>query len=231
MNSAKHTVLQAVPTAKRQVVRDSEILSAAVSGSSEAFAELYALYSPRLYKAIFSIMRNPADTEDVLQETFLRVYLALHSFEGRSSFYSWLTQIAINTALMSLRKRRTRAKISFDPHSNDSDEIFCFEIKDPAPNPEQVCHANQLRLKLLRAIEGLRPCLREPIEMHLANQASMKEISHTLNISIASVKARLHRARSRLSATHILKSCTTIAPHSKFSKPQLMVADEGEKVR
>lgn len=218
MNGAKHPVLHAIPTAKRQVVRNSEILSAAVSGSSEAFSELYALYSPRLYKTIFSIMRNPADTEDVLQETFLRVYLALHTFEGRSSFYSWLTQIAINTALMSLRKRRTRAQIPFNPHSNDCDETFCCEIKDPAPNPEQACHTNQLRLKLLRAIEGLSPCLREPIEMHLANQSSMKEISRTLDISIASVKARLHRARSRLSATHILKSCANIAPHSKFGK-------------
>lgn len=202
MNGWKHQVRQAVPTAKRTCVRDSEILSAAVSGSSEAFSELYAVYSPRLYKTIFSMMRNPADTEDVLQETFLRVYSALHTFEGRSSVYSWLTRIAINTALMTLRKRRTRAKISFDPHASDFVERLCLEIKDPAPNPEQVCHTNQLRLKLLSAIEELSPGLRDTIEMQIANQSSMKEISQTLDISIATVKARLHRARSRLSSIH-----------------------------
>jgi len=147
----------------------------------------------------------------------LRVYLALHTFEGRSSFYSWITQIAINTALMCIRKRRARAEMCFDPYPDELAETIGFEIKDPSPTPEQICHATQLRFKLQRAIQGLSPCLREPIAMHLEKQATMKEISRTLEISIASVKARLHRARSRLASTYVLKNCAKSARHAKAS--------------
>jgi RNA polymerase sigma-70 factor (ECF subfamily) len=220
MSGENHPSLSSVHTMKRPAGRDSEIVLAAQAGSPEAFSELYALYSRRLYRTIIAITRNAADTEDVLQETFLRGYIALHTFEGRASFYSWLTQIAINTALMVLRKRRIRAEILFDPQPDDLAEAVCFEFKDQAPNPEQVCDSSQRRVNLQHAIQNLSPHLREPIEMKLANDSSMKEIGRALDISVAAVKTRLHRARARLSAS---LSCN-IPQHSTVFRRHLSVA-------
>jgi RNA polymerase sigma-70 factor, ECF subfamily len=201
MNGANHATFMNVPTTERGSTRDHEIVVASQAGSPGAFAELYRIYSQRLYKTIIAITRSPEDAEDALQETFLRAYLAIHTFEGRSTVYSWLTRIAINSALLILRKRRVRAEIKFDPQPDDRAETFCLEIKDPAPNPEQVCDLRQRRMRLQRAIRNLNACLREPIRMWMTRECSVKEISRSLNISEAAVKTRLHRARIRLSAT------------------------------
>ena len=199
MNSPDRIPHSNVELPNRAIARDDEIVSAVRAGSPGAFAELHAIYSRRLYKTIIAITRNPEDAEDVLQETFLRVHLSLDTFEGRSSFYSWLTQVAINSALLCLRKRRSRAEVVFDPKPDDRVETLFFEVKDPAPNPEQVYDLRQRQVRLRSAIRNLSPHLREPIEMRLACDSSMKEISRALDISIASVKTRLHRARLRLS--------------------------------
>jgi RNA polymerase sigma-70 factor, ECF subfamily len=180
---------------------DNEIVERAQAGSPEAFAELHRIYSLRLYKTIIAITRNPEDAEDALQETFLRAHLAIRAFEGRSSVYSWLTRIAMNSALMLLRRRRARPEILFDPQPDTSAKTFSFEVKDSAPNPEQVYALRQRRVKLLRAIHGLSPGLRETIRMRVVKGASLEEIGRSLNISETAVKARIHRARRRLSVT------------------------------
>lgn len=204
MKANNHSLLPDLCPSARPIVREGDLLLAANSRSPEAFASLYATYSPRLYRTIIAITKNHADAEDVLQETFLRVYLALDTFEGRSSFYSWLTQIAINSALMLLRKRRNRAEVAVDDYADNSAETIYFEFKDPAPNPEQVYQSRQSRAKLECVIQKLSPRLRQPIEMQLAEDSSMKEISRRLGISVASVKARLHRARARLCTSQVL---------------------------
>jgi RNA polymerase sigma-70 factor, ECF subfamily len=200
MNGASHPTFINVHKTERGSTRDNEIVAAAQAGSPEAFAELYAIYSPRLYRTILGITRSREDAEDALQDTFLRVCLAIHAFEGRASIYSWMTRIAINSAVLILRKRRVRAEILFDPQPDDRAEKLCLEIKDPAPDPEQICHLRQCRMRLQWAIRNLSVRLREPIRMRMAKESSVKEISRSLDISEAAVKARLHRARMRLSA-------------------------------
>src|SRR6201997_3974550 len=117
--------------------REDPLVRAVQAGVPEAFAQLYAIYSPRLYRTITKITKNPEDAQDVLQETFLRAHLRVHAFEGRSGIYSWLSRIAINCALMILRKRRTRPEVLFDPQSDRRCEMTFFEVKDSAPNPEE----------------------------------------------------------------------------------------------
>jgi RNA polymerase sigma-70 factor, ECF subfamily len=162
-----------------------------------AFAELYATYSPRLYKTILVITKNHEDAEDALQEVFLRVHLKLHTFEGRSSIFSWLTRIAINSALMVLRRRRARPEALFDPHQDSREDTPYFEIKDSSPSPEQICDWRQRKVRVLDEIRNLDPSLQAPIRMQMMD-SSMKEICCALDISQAAVKARLHRARRRL---------------------------------
>jgi RNA polymerase sigma-70 factor (ECF subfamily) len=95
-------------------LQSKHLVAAARSGSSAAFAELREIYAQRVYRKILTMTKNREDAEDALQDTFLRAYLALHTFEERSSFYTWVTRIAMNSALMILRKRRLRSEVSFD---------------------------------------------------------------------------------------------------------------------
>jgi RNA polymerase sigma-70 factor (ECF subfamily) len=200
MSRADYPAPLNVHAEEREVARDKEIVSAAQAGSPGAFADLYAAHSRRLYKTIIAITRNSADAEDALQETFLRAYLAFHSFEGRSNVYSWLARIAINSALLILRKRRARSEILFDPRSDAQVATFCFEVQDSAPTPEQAYDLRHRRVRLIRAIRNLDAKLRRPVQMRMATESSMKEISRALDISEAAAKTRLHRARLRLSA-------------------------------
>jgi len=200
MNSAEQAPPLSIQTAERAIASSDEIASLAQEESPIAFAELHAIYSRRLYRTINAITRNPEDTEDALQDTFLRAHLALHKFEGRSSIYSWLTRIAINSALTILRRRRARPELLFDSHPNGDFANVCFAVKDSAPNPEETYDCQQRRLKVLRAVRNLNPHLREPIHMQMTQGVSVKEIGQVLDISEAAVKARLRRARLRLSA-------------------------------
>jgi len=174
--------------------RDTELMAALQAGSNAAFEELQKVYSDRLYKRILSITRNHADAEDALQDTFMRAFVGLHSFEGRSQLSTWLTRIAFNSALMIIRRRRTGEVFASQADSTAYD----FDVRDSAPNPEEICDRKQRLNKMLRAIEGLEPISRSAIRIHITQECSMKEIAHTLDVSLATVKARLHRARKKL---------------------------------
>jgi len=133
-----------------------------------------------------------------LQETFLRAYLALDSFEGRSQFASWLTRIAINSALMVLRRRRTRSEVSFEPPSESGECALTVDVRDTALNPEQLYDLRQRSNGALRAISELNSSLRTPMATWILQECSVKEVARTLDLSLAAVKARLHRARKQL---------------------------------
>jgi RNA polymerase sigma-70 factor, ECF subfamily len=200
MKRRKQADLQDFHTTRVAGTRDARIVSAVQEGSHLAFAELYKLYSRRLYHTIVSITKSPEDAEDALQETFLRVHRAIHTFEGRSSVRSWLTRIAINSALLTLRKRRSRLEVLFDPCPDASSGTYGFEFEDSAPSPERLCDISQRRLRLFQALGTLDEPLAGPIRMQITKGASVKEIGRTLNLTVGNVKVRLHRARLRLSA-------------------------------
>ncbi len=185
-------------TVERVSAPVDDIVAAALAGSCAAFEELHSIYSGRLYRTILSITRNPHDAEEVLQETFFKAYLAIKTFEGKSKIHSWLTRIAINSALMILRKRRVRSEVLFDLQPNDRGEVIAFEVRDSAPNPEELCILHQRQHRTLRAFRRLSPHLRAPIRMQIMRGWSVGEISRALNISEAAVKSRLYRARQQL---------------------------------
>jgi RNA polymerase sigma-70 factor (ECF subfamily) len=189
--------------------REDPLVTAIQAGVPEAFAQLYATYSPRLFRTIIAITKNPEDAQDALQETFLRAHLRSHDFEGRSSIYTWLSRIAINTTLMILRKRRTRPEVLFDPQPDDRCETIFFELRDPAPTPEEAYDFRQRQIKALRAIRRLDPKLQAPLWMVMKREWSVKQISQALNISESAAKSRLCRARQQLS--------TRNADHRRFA--------------
>ena len=205
--------------------RDLELVAAARAGSSAAFEELQNRYSRQLYRRIQSITRNHEDAEDALQETFLRAYVALDSFEGRSQFASWLTRIAINSALMVLRGRRRRAEVSFEAPSELPEDAQTIDVRDRALNPEQLYDVRQRTHCALRAISKLNVSLRSPMATWIKQDCSVKEVARTLDLSLSAVKARLHRARKQLTSTTASKECVPNAGLISGSKRQYVIPD------
>lgn len=179
--------------------QDIELLTKARAGSSAVFEEIQRCYAPYLYRRIRSITRNREDAEDALQDTFLRAFSALDSFQGRSQLSTWLMRIAINTAVMTIRRRRSQAEVSFEQSAESGGAPASFDVIDSAPNPEQICDRNQRYRKLLRSVERLEPKLRSAVVVWISHDCSMKEVAQSLDVSLATVKARIHRARKRLS--------------------------------
>ena len=177
---------------------DQHLVLAAKSGCRTAFDELWNLYSRRVYRTVFKITKNAQDAEDAVQDSFLHAFLACDSFEGRSSFYSWLTRIAINSALGILRKRRCRPEIPLNPTHQADDETVLGDFRDSAPSPEQSYDQSERRTKLKRAIHKLPANLRAAIQTHITEECSIREVARKLNISEAAAKTRLHRARKQL---------------------------------
>ena len=186
--------------------RTKELLAAARSGSAAAFGKLLELYRQRIYRKLLIITRNREDAEDALQDTFLRAYKGLHAFEERASFYTWVSTIAINSALIILRRRRNRPEISFDRLNEAEEDFPAFEFKDTRPTPEHIYVHRQRYAHVLGSIEKLQPRLREVIELQLREISSTREIAQALQISEPAVKSRLRRARMRLERAGTVRS-------------------------
>jgi len=223
MQPCSSTSLHGINGNEDAASRDLELVAAARAGSNAAFEELQSRYSRRLYRRIQSITRNHEDAEDALQETFLRAYLALDSFEGRSQFASWLTRIAINSALMVLRRRRSRAEVSFESSSESGESALTIEVRGNTLNPEQLYDLRQRSHCALRAIGKLKINLRTPMTTWIEQECSMKEVARTLGLSLAAVKSRFCRARKQLSCSAAFKERVPNAGSISGSKRQQVI--------
>jgi RNA polymerase sigma factor (sigma-70 family) len=121
----------------RKQCSDQSLVSAAMAGDVTAFTALCRLHSPRLLRTVRQITRNHEDAEDALQDAFMRAFVHLKSFDGRAQFATWLTRIALNSALMILRKRRHYPAVSIDSDREDEDRFASWEIADRADDPER----------------------------------------------------------------------------------------------
>jgi RNA polymerase sigma-70 factor (ECF subfamily) len=180
---------------------DDALVTAAKAGSSTAFSELFERYSRRIYRRAFSITRNREDAEDAVQDTFLRAYASLHQFEGRAGFSSWLTRIAINSALMQLRKRRRRQELPFEAATDAGEGYAVLDVKDTRPCPEQMHALKQEYQWVVKSIRRLPTILRTVAELRMLDECSAEEITQQLGISESAIKARLFRARTRMAAS------------------------------
>jgi len=193
---------------------DRQLLQQFIADADEAaFAGLVQRHGAMVLGVCRSVLRHQQDAEDALQDTFMRAYIGLQQFEGRSSVYSWLTRIAINSALMILRRRRVRAEVVFDSPADELGATGSLEVRDTALNPEQILARQQRWIHMLEAIEKLDPKLRAPIRVLMTHECSMNEIARALDISVPAVKARLHRARRRLSTRLMRRSQRIMISH------------------
>jgi RNA polymerase sigma factor (sigma-70 family) len=176
---------------------DEALVAAAKSGNNPAFGELWTRYSNTVFKTVYRVTGNRHDAEDAIQDAWMKAYMHLKTFDGRAKFSTWLTRIAINSALMILRKRRSHPETSMD-WSVDGETWQQWEVGDKRANIEEHYSKKEAEKDLRRAIHRLRPTLRTIIEIQQLHDGSVREIADAAGISVAAAKSRLLRARTVL---------------------------------
>ena len=178
---------------------DEVLVAATKLGDCVAFAELWTRHSNAAFRMAYRITGNQDDAEDVIQDAWMRAYVHLKTFDGRAKFSTWLTRIAINSALMTLRRRRAHPETSMEV--TDGETWQYWEIADETKNVEDLYARHERVERLRRAIRHLQPTLRNVVEIHQSNDRSVKEIADLAGISVAATKSRLLRARKILRKT------------------------------
>ncbi|MCS6954333.1 MAG: RNA polymerase sigma factor [Bryobacterales bacterium] len=189
---------EAVPAPVSEALDEAAIVARARAGDPQAFAELVERYERQIYRLARHITHNDEDAEDVLQETFLKAYENLPGFQGQSKFYTWLVRIAVNEALMKLRKRRSSKVVSLDETFDTGEETVAREIAVWEDHPEEQYSREELRRILEEAIDSLPPLYRTVFVLRDVDELSTEETAGVLGISIPAVKSRLLRARLQL---------------------------------
>jgi RNA polymerase sigma-70 factor, ECF subfamily len=175
---------------------DEALVEAAKLGDQPAFLELWRRHSNRVFKTSYGITRNREDAEDVIQDTWLKAYRHLNTFDGRAKFATWLTRIAVNSSLMILRRRRSHPEASME--IMDGDTWQHRDIADQAKNAEELYARHEKLEQLRREICCLRPTLRIVVEIRESNDRSVEEVAELAGLSVAATKSRLARARGVL---------------------------------
>jgi RNA polymerase sigma-70 factor (ECF subfamily) len=173
---------------------DEELVRKAQSGDERAFGELVSRYETKVYSLALKMVRNPEDAEDVLQDTFLRAYRGIKLFRGHSTFSTWVYRITANSALMRLRKKQLPL-VSIE----DADEREApVNIVDWTPGPVDQLLNQETRRVMQEAVDSLSPEFRQVFILRDVEELSNTEVAEILELSVAAVKSRLHRARLKV---------------------------------
>src|SRR6478672_8460942 len=173
-------------------------VDAAKAGDDAAFEEVVRRYHRHVYRIAQHIPQNREDAEDVVQDAFVKAYTNLKQFQGQSKFYTWLVRIAVNEALMKLRRRRPERMVSLDEDVKTEEDSVPREVADWSPNPEQQYNQAELKEILSKTIQGLPPSFRPVFVLRDVEGLSTEETAEALDLSIPAVKSRLLRARLQL---------------------------------
>jgi RNA polymerase sigma-70 factor, ECF subfamily len=186
------------PRVGETVSDELALVEAARAGDVGAFEELVRRYDRNIFRIAQHITQNREDAEDVVQDAFFKAYSNLTQFQGQSKFYTWLVRIAVNEALMKLRRRRPERTVSLDEDVKTEDDTVPREVADWSPNPEQQYTQAELREILDRTIHGLPASFRTVFVLRDVEGLSTEETAEALDLSIPAVKSRLLRARLQL---------------------------------
>ena len=186
------------PKGGEPLTEELQLVQAAKGGDVSAFEDLVKRYDRNVFRIAQHITQNREDAEDVVQDAFLKAYQNLGQFQGQSKFYTWLVRIAVNEALMRLRRRRPERMVSLDEDVKTEDDSVPREVADWSPNPEQQYSQAELKDILTRTIQGLPPSFRTVFVLRDVEGLSTEEAAEALDLSIPAVKSRLLRARLQL---------------------------------
>jgi RNA polymerase sigma-70 factor, ECF subfamily len=177
---------------------EQELVARARQGDTASFSILLRRYEGKIFRLAMNITQNREDAEDVLQESFLKAYEHLDQFLGNSKFYTWIVRIAVNQALMKLRKRRSDRAVSLDEQIDTGEDTIVREIAAWDPDPEQRYSREELHTILTSVIDELAPIYRTVFTLRDVDGLSTEETAEALDLSVPAVKSRLLRARLQL---------------------------------
>jgi RNA polymerase sigma-70 factor (ECF subfamily) len=172
------------------------LVVAAKNGDEQAFETLFNRHRQKILRVGLRYAHVREDAEDIVQQSFQKAFVYLHKFEGKSSFSTWLTRIAINESLMLLRHGRALREVSVDGHSEAAEASL--ETPDSNPDPEASYLRRERAQILSETLGNLRPGMRKAIELRELAELSTEETARRLGVSVAAVKARLFHARKKL---------------------------------
>lgn len=198
MSSPKIDPIQPHTLPSTVAKEDEPILVAAAKGGDiSAFETLVGRYERKIFRLTQNITQNREDAEDAMQEAFLKAFEHLGEFQGNSRFYTWLVRIAVNQALMKLRKRRPN-QVSIDEDIDTGEETIPREVEDWGPSPEDRYEQRELSGILNSVITELDPSFRIVFQLRDIEELSTEETAEMLGLSVPAVKSRLLRARLKL---------------------------------
>jgi RNA polymerase sigma-70 factor (ECF subfamily) len=170
---------------------DEEIVARIVNGDRALFEILMRRHNQRIYRAVRAVLHEDEGAEDVMQEAYLSAYQHLHQFEGRAKFSTWLTRIAVNSAIA--RRAKQKGNVM-----NDADKDSLLALESIAPDPEQETLTKELREVMEREVAALPDSFRTTFVLREVEGLTTTETADILGISEDLVKTRLHRARTTL---------------------------------
>jgi RNA polymerase sigma-70 factor (ECF subfamily) len=173
-------------------------LAAAKRGDPAAFEILCKQSANTVFHIARRMMRSNEDAEDVVQESFQLAFIHLQSFKGDSRFSTWLSRIAINAALMKLRKKRHLREVSLDAPAEAEQPPFWLEVEDQGLNPAQLYAQEERQRILSEALNDLTPGMRKAIELRELDERSTEETARIMGITVGAVKARVFHGRRKL---------------------------------
>ncbi len=219
MNTRIMSQLEYEGTAAPRSVGDEWVLvQQAITGDARAFDLLIAPTLGRLKSVAYAILRNREDAEDALQDGLCNAYCRLRSFQGRSSFSTWLTRIVVNSALMTLRRqkrKKSHLELSLDEMKDNHQGWLARSAVDERPNPERICALIELSALIKEQIMKLPASERAAFLHHAINGHSVIESSLTFGVPAATLKSRILRTRRKLAHGLQRSIGKTCAPRAK----------------
>ena len=185
------------PRTEPAVHDDAELIRRTLARDEVAVRTIMTANNRRLYRLARGILRNDAEAEDVVQETYVRAFTHLAEFRGASSLATWLARIAINEALGRLRRDRPAVELSLLPHGGVDAEIIPFPLAT-TDDPERSMAQREIREVVERAIEELPDAFRLVFIARVIEGLNVEDTADLLNLRTETVKTRLHRARAML---------------------------------
>jgi len=169
----------------------------AQQNDTRAFDELVRRYRDKVYRLSFKILRHEDDASEALQDAFLSAYRGLKNFKAESTFSTWLYRIATNASLMKYRKRRDNL-VSLEQSQSKNEDAETLEIPDWSSQPADELLTSELREVMADSVSRLPEELRTVFQLRDNDELSNAEVAETLDLTVAAVKSRLHRARLSL---------------------------------
>jgi RNA polymerase sigma-70 factor, ECF subfamily len=178
---------------------DRDLVKEARAGNHAAFRTLVERHQQKVYAMALSMMRDPDQARDAVQDAFIKAYEHLDTFQGDSSFYTWFYRIVFNLCIDRARRARRFTQVEFDEAlGHEEDAAFEMGPQRLGFDPAQALHDQEIRQRVLAALEELSPTHQTVLVLREVDGLAYKEIAEVMNVSIGTVMSRLFHARKRM---------------------------------